>query len=158
MSGHTPGPWGITYGGSDHEPRKPNKPFYVIGPMPHRNRSTKILAHVPGWDTEYAGMGPANARLIAAAPDLLEACKWFMAQLDSSVFVRDTSKDGDADWHIRSMRLVVDLGKAATAITKAEGNAREARRHTENDGGVQSQTGAAHADRVGCPSASGGAD
>ncbi len=65
----------------------------------------------------------ANARLAAAAPDLLEACKWFMQQLDDDVLVRDISRDGEPDWPMRMLRFTARLAEAAEAIAKAEGSA-----------------------------------
>ena len=61
------------------------------------------------------GEAAANARLIAAAPELLEACKWFMAQLDAGHLVRDTSRDGEPDCYAH-----MHLGVVAEAIAKAE--------------------------------------
>jgi hypothetical protein len=56
---HTPGPWEIEGEGQD-----------VVGilAMGHNH----FIAKLSGWATEIQD---ANARLIAAAPDLLEACK-----------------------------------------------------------------------------------
>ena len=65
----------------------------------------------------------ATAHLIAAAPELLEACKWFMAQLDDGVLVRDIGNDSHPDYHIRMLKFVTHLGNASVAIAKAEGSA-----------------------------------
>ena len=67
---------------------------------------------------------PERARLIAAAPDLLEACKWFVSQLQTGTIVRDITKDAQSDWDIwamRTMHFTVDLRKAVSAVAKAEG-------------------------------------
>lgn len=57
MNTHTPGPWAFRYGGSD------NCPLEVYVPI--ENGDT-----IAG---EYGISEEANARLIASAPDLLEA-------------------------------------------------------------------------------------
>ena len=59
MSTHTPGPW--TANGADVA-----KPYYINGP------DGEVI--VNGSNEEYGVIGRANARLIAAAPELLEAC------------------------------------------------------------------------------------
>lgn len=58
---HTPGPWGFTYDGSSD---------WSIGPAddPQARRIASV------WDRDDA-RAEANVRLIAAAPELLAACK-----------------------------------------------------------------------------------
>ena len=64
----------------------------------------------------------ANARLIAACPELLLSLKWFMAQLDDKVLVRNIEKDGESDFHLQTLKFVQELQKTQTAIRKAEGS------------------------------------
>ena len=59
--------------------------------------------------------------LCKAAPDLLEACKWFMQALEDGRLVRDITKDVQSDWALRMLELTRDLAKAQAAIAKAEG-------------------------------------
>jgi len=94
-----------------------------------------------GWLQEVAACGPtangseeqeANARLISAAPDLLEACQTFSEWLrrEESGFVkagneRDTP-EGEAawrEWYSENLRIC-DLAQeqAYSAIAKATGN------------------------------------
>lgn len=61
----------------------------------------------------------ADAALIAAAPELLEACQFFMGALDDGDLVRDTSKDYDESWGLKAAKLITDLAKAEAAIRKA---------------------------------------
>jgi hypothetical protein len=56
-----------------------------------------------------------------ADADLLAACKWFVAQLESGALVRDITKDAQPDWANRMMHFTLDLQKAVRAIAKAEG-------------------------------------
>ena len=67
--------------------------------------------------------GICNSCVREHRTELLEACKWFMQQLDDGVLVRDISRDGEPDYHKRMLEFVFDLGKAFTAIAKAEGSA-----------------------------------
>jgi|15BtaG_2_1085339.scaffolds.fasta_scaffold37216_1 hypothetical protein len=67
MSKHTPGPWGYTRNGSDEPASNGLMPDGLIGiGVTGENLALAETRH---------GNGPANAKLIAAAPDLLEALK-----------------------------------------------------------------------------------
>jgi hypothetical protein len=101
---HTPGPWFV--------PFRERGNLYV---------EAKIR---PGWLQEVAACGPteiqgqqaANARLIAAAPELLEALKGAVTELlavVNSLNAEQMPHDGD-DFHER-------LGAALAAIAKATG-------------------------------------
>ena len=69
MSEHTPGPWKIV--GEDM------RFVYAPGKDGTNRFSTHVApGHIPGYDDEETQQ--ANARLIAAAPDLLAACKSIM--------------------------------------------------------------------------------
>jgi hypothetical protein len=70
MAGHTPGPWHVAKGGLGREIRADDGPF---------------IASV--YDSTFTyGERNANARLLAAAPDLLDACQAFVAALDNTKF------------------------------------------------------------------------
>ena len=114
MSKHTPGPWTVHFHDSQEwhitalkgEPRLGHTEWHA-------------LAIAYGNDkTPYEGrdIAEANARLIAAAPDLLEACK--AAALTLREFARHCHESG---WN----NLGSEVGKAAipleAAIAKAEG-------------------------------------
>ena len=62
---HTPGPWRITHNGSYSPPR-----FEISGRAGDGREYG--FAEVSAWPL-HAGEAEANARLIAAAPDMLEA-------------------------------------------------------------------------------------
>lgn len=51
---------------------------------------------------------------------LVEACQWFIEQMDSGYIVRDISRDGDDDYHAKAMKFVLGLQKAQDAIKLAE--------------------------------------
>lgn len=89
--GHTPGPWGFTYdGGGD----------YSIGPAddPQVDRIAHVAETMSGhgdWERRMA-----DARLIAAAPDLLHACE---AALNDRMF---------KDWPEIATLLIAAIKKA----------------------------------------------
>ena len=94
MSKHTPGPWMWSPEGDESVVRIPTpepQDFSVLG-------ASEVMT----------SEDIANARLIAAAPDLLEALKEMVDMMDSG----DEPGSG-SEWHIQ----------ASTAIAKAEGAA-----------------------------------
>jgi hypothetical protein len=94
MSKHTPGPW------SERN-----------GRIFQTDREELTIANVGrAFDGDYS---PANARLIAAAPDLLEALK----ELDEAYCRAGTPLSKD-ERHEDRMRLIA----ARAAITKATGD------------------------------------
>jgi hypothetical protein len=66
VSGHTPGPWKVIAEGP-----------WVCGPV---GETVCLMQYISGTPTPT----PANARLIAAAPELLEACKAMVRATDIS--------------------------------------------------------------------------
>jgi hypothetical protein len=92
MSKHTPGPWAYQEKADayTHIVRGPNDSFICQTPQ------------------GACGTCEANARLMAAAPDLLEALKGALLALESGV--------GDPEWGARVLAC-------AAAIAKAEGAA-----------------------------------
>jgi hypothetical protein len=103
---HTPGPWEARHGGE------------TVGRLverPGKSRKFVAVCHcypLTIWDREDMGIPAkasgneimaANARLIAASPDLLEACKAMVREMVA------------ADWHGEAME------EAREAIARAEG-------------------------------------
>ena len=110
-SKHTPGPWSI-YG-------KPGDyPGIEAGQIP-------FSVVVFGFPDEYHPCGiqgrdsnemQANARLIAAAPDLLEALRTCVAVIEIQQRFCESTAEGKAAWD-------ETLDHARAAIAKATGNA-----------------------------------
>lgn len=101
MSKHTPGPWWTT----DHGIRDAG------GYIAHTNS----VQHYAGQEERYAfevAQRAADKRLIAAAPDLLEALEWCADTL--AVFVEDGSAAQDSV-------VGTNLTAARAAIAKATG-------------------------------------
>jgi hypothetical protein len=63
-----------------------------------------------------------SVNLIAASPDLLGACEWFISQLESGQLVRDISRDAEADWSYRMLQFTMNLQKAVSAVARAKGD------------------------------------
>ena len=69
---HTPGPWAVF----DRNPDEIIRDDVMTWSVPHRR-----ICNVFG-STRDGGVNAANARLIAAAPELLEACKLAVDAID----------------------------------------------------------------------------
>lgn len=63
----------------------------------------------------------ANARLIAAAPELLEACAAMIAWDEAEKAARPWNEDGGKGWHERLDACALAFEKARAAIAKATG-------------------------------------
>ena len=70
---HTPGPWFAF--NADYQGRSDEAPIFVIGPQEfHTVARVRAGCH----DDDLPAQTPANAALIAAAPDLLAGLKWIV--------------------------------------------------------------------------------
>ena len=97
MSEHTPGPWHIHNG----------SPTTVVGP------TGGWIAQLWKWATGKK-MAEANARLIAAAPDLLQALK--IAR--DALYPNDKDGMSMREWNLRMIEASTPIHDA---IAKAEG-------------------------------------
>ncbi len=109
MSGHTPGPWHVA--GERGEWVNDSREMNVC-------RLNATVSVEP--DGKVRDDGPkshgANAHLIAAAPELLDACR------EALEFLREDLEDGDPSVDDAAMRELMDVGGLLwTAIAKAEG-------------------------------------
>ena len=84
MTKHTPGPWEV-YGGAQVIVRKPNRAGAMVpGNICTVGLSPRQTSFGPRQDYQEAlAERAANARLIAAAPDLLAACRDVLEFLDN---------------------------------------------------------------------------
>ena len=115
-SKHTPGPWAV------ETVRTSCGVCHKVGPWPHEWRSGKTTSACIYDDYPSPPEGTdtmlANARLIAAAPDLLEALKDTLGTLRSaSRALTDANKLvlGGKQWGER------DIARIEAVIAKAEG-------------------------------------
>jgi ssDNA-binding Zn-finger/Zn-ribbon topoisomerase 1 len=80
--------------------------------------STAAVIHCPDAPMTVE---PADAAVLASAPDLLAACKAVMGQFDAGALCRNTDSDGCSDWAIRAVEPLRALAELKAAIAKAEG-------------------------------------
>lgn len=110
---HTPGPWEECERGrsKSHAVRAVKDGVYVahIYEIGRQNLQRRFA------ETD------ANARLIAASPELLEALEAVLKLMDDGILVRDTRNDDDPAWAIKQLPLVSALKKADEARRKAKG-------------------------------------
>jgi len=113
MSKHTPGPWWLS-------PAR-NALGVVLGgptrPMHHGGTTVGQIASACSQEWMKSGELEANAALIAAAPDLLEALK---AAVECGMVPISSASEGGAAKH--SIHVVV-ADQIRNAIAKAEGGA-----------------------------------
>ncbi len=103
---HTPGPWEIIHG-KEHLGIEGNHDTYVghvenRGVLGRESTRHAALIHCDGSEEQRQ----ANARLIAAAPDLLEALSEMVSWVKGTIEKRD--------WPLE------ELGRACAAIAKVE--------------------------------------
>jgi hypothetical protein len=106
---HTPGPWKA--GTARRSSNFGDMAAFVHGPGPAK--IAKVWSGDPSDETN-GNKAEANARLIAAAPDLLEALKDIVEQWDAA---KDPHSKAVA---LNSPKLWAALGEARAAIAKAE--------------------------------------
>lgn len=99
---YTPGPWGV------HDHRDMNGAWW-IGPGPF-----DTIGEVRHGHDEIEGDELANARLISAAPELLEALVWLLGEYVDPETTEETMKV--AGW---SGSVINGVFKARAAIAKA---------------------------------------
>ena len=104
-SKHTPGPWGIT---ADKDEHGEIRTYVGAASSNFPNMYSKYVAKIMGWGMDYANDSEqkANARLIAAAPDLLAALKKWRE------FMVNNYTPEELSW----------WGETEAAIAKAEGD------------------------------------
>lgn len=99
MAPHTPGPW-------DAHQRNNGRWFIKVRGSQNGRKFLSLSAE-------------GNARLVAAAPDLLAALQGLLAQFDCGAFVRNTERDVRPDWPLNAVKPVMALAAAEAAIAKA---------------------------------------
>jgi hypothetical protein len=120
MSKHTPGPWKIgssvvagTTTRDDYDQKK--KVPYLIGGLSIYTTGMDTICHI-SWDEYDKTEKEANAALIAAAPDLMEVCKYMINSSNLWIprMVSEEFEDEARVLHSLRQRIL-------SAIIKAEG-------------------------------------
>jgi hypothetical protein len=107
---HTPGPWNV----APAFPGEKNR-WRITAQSPHVEGKMQTVCELNGpWDEKNY---QANARLIASAPALLEACKAMVALLDQPVFAGLQSSNAIAAGDLAQGRKWL-----GSAIAQATGN------------------------------------
>lgn len=122
---HLPGPWVVSHnyaGATFIEPARPVR-------LNATTAGTPIVAEVYTHDDAEHFSGSANARLIAAAPDLLEACQTFAEWLgreDAGYQGERDTPEGECqwrEWYDENMRLCsLAQSQARAALARATGD------------------------------------
>lgn len=110
MSGHTPGPWW---------PSRVHGTTYVEAKLAS---DTRLLQEVAACGPTFTPTEQeANARLIAAAPELLEALQWMVDNDDTNEGDEPLPDHGGLTWNEINAEFIAGLNKARAAIAKATG-------------------------------------
>jgi hypothetical protein len=108
---HTPGPWTM-------------RPSFALHWDYAIETAAADIAHVlrlaRSDEPALIAVATANARLIAAAPELLAALKAILVGFESGVLCRNTDSDGLSDWAIRAAPALAALAAGQRAIANAE--------------------------------------
>lgn len=78
---HTPGPWAAVRE-QEHKPNRPAIPYFSINTDTANQVGDKYASYIGRVDGARGERQEANARLIAAAPDMLEA----LERIESSLY------------------------------------------------------------------------
>lgn len=106
MSGEmkfTPGPWTCERDDCEH-----GDIYYAI-----HGKDYKFITNV--FESK------ANAKLIAAAPEMYEALIDVFAMIDEGYLVRNTSGDAETGWAMKQLPFIMRLQVAHAALAKARG-------------------------------------
>ncbi len=106
---HTLGPWLVS-------PYTTGIDEIIIEEKAGNNRICVVTGDAEGQEESQA-----NARLIAAAPDLLEALKLIWSMFDDGRIVRNIANDHQRDWALKMLTFTRELQTIQRAIAKAEG-------------------------------------
>lgn len=89
---HTPGPWTVGFGKSGY-------PYQIRAERQSDQAPGRVGKAITRWGAislPSSSEGLANARLIAAAPTLLEALKTILADASCSAFIAQTAEEAIA--------------------------------------------------------------
>lgn len=118
MSNYTPGPWQFYQ--TENDKIRGHWSISRIPGEPPMALVEQGYSFFVGYARERDAA--ANARLIAAAPDLLGALNGVLKLIEDGLLVRDTREDYDITKFMeQAARLIAHLAACQSAIDKAEG-------------------------------------
>lgn len=106
---HTPAPWNL------EPPAVLGEASVRFGSKGSDDGCAMIIANTGKYE-----IARANARLIAAAPDLLDAMKVILDGFKLGIFCRNTDHDDDPKWALGCAVQLAALAKAQRAIANVE--------------------------------------
>lgn len=113
---HTPGPWEAARKVEEHDDSTLDRPYFSIDTDTANQSGDRYGAYIARVDGLRGERQEANARLIAAAPEMLEACSY--AFVDISAVLLAT------EWELAPAvraKLQETAEKCGAAIQKARG-------------------------------------
>lgn len=113
MTSHTPGPWSVY---EDANKVAAHGAKNLISSSAYGDYYTESITDERG---EF--FNPADARLIAAAPDLLAALEWMVAHDDTNEGNEPVESLGGQTWSEYNAYWLAGLEQARAAIAKAKG-------------------------------------
>lgn len=116
MGKHTEGPWGVWRQGKTLAITCTGHPA-----NPHKWEGMHVAAVQLPSDERWAEIFRANANLIAAAPELLEALKWMVENDETNEGDVPLPKHNGQTWNEINEFWIAGLNRARAAIAKAEG-------------------------------------
>jgi hypothetical protein len=112
VDGHTPGPWKIVrHTSGPDQALSPSDDWSIVGP----NAESIVFE---GAGRKVARETEANARLIAAAPELLEAVQNFLGLFDNAVYRRKLADDALYPDVIRHARAAIAKASPSPTFTE----------------------------------------
>ena len=98
---HAPAPWKVNANGG------------AITVTSRDGHTVAVLGH-PGFDGN-------DGRLIAAAPETLDALRELFRMVEEGVLVRNVARDAEPGWASQATKLVMALKHASAALEKVDG-------------------------------------
>lgn len=123
VAAHTPGPWEVRFVEDDWESKLVILMADARSTYPGYYTNAEVVDYDHGVETDSEGFAQvkANARLIAAAPDLLDALR-DLKEVVGDVLIPALQKHRGEVWLADEIRFAAVTERVDAAIAKAEGH------------------------------------